>query len=37
MDSIFASHERYMDFTREVGFTEESLGQLFSLQIESQG
>ena len=29
MDWLFASHERYMDFTHEVGFTKESLGQLF--------
>ncbi len=29
MDWIFASHERYMDFTHEVGFTKESLGQVF--------
>lgn len=28
MDWIFASHERYMDFTHEIGFTRESLGQL---------
>lgn len=28
MDWMFASHERYMDFTHEVGFTKESLGQL---------
>lgn len=29
MDWIYASHERYMDFTHEVGFTKESLSQLF--------
>jgi SAM-dependent methyltransferase len=28
MDWIFAHHERYMDFTHEVGFTRESLGQV---------
>lgn len=28
MDWLFASHERYMDFTHEVGFTEQSLGQI---------
>lgn len=28
MDWIFAQHERYMDFTHEVGFTKESLSQV---------
>lgn len=28
MDWLFASHERYMDFTHEVGFTLESLRQI---------
>lgn len=28
MDWIWATHERYMDFTHEVGFTKESLGQV---------
>jgi 2-polyprenyl-3-methyl-5-hydroxy-6-metoxy-1,4-benzoquinol methylase len=28
MDWLFASHERYMDFTHEVGFTKESIGQI---------
>ena len=28
MDWLFATHERYMDFTHEVGFTKESLGQV---------
>lgn len=28
MDWIFASHERYMDFTHETGFTKESLAQV---------
>ncbi|MFQ5585215.1 MAG: class I SAM-dependent methyltransferase [Thermodesulfobacteriota bacterium] len=28
MDWVFASHERYMDFTHEVGFTRESLAQI---------
>lgn len=28
MDWLFASHERYMDFTHEAGFTKESIGQL---------
>lgn len=31
MDWFFAQHERYMDFTHEVGFTRESLGQVFRL------
>lgn len=31
MDWFIASHERYMDFTHEVGFTRESLRQLLSL------
>jgi 2-polyprenyl-3-methyl-5-hydroxy-6-metoxy-1,4-benzoquinol methylase len=30
MDWLFASHERYMDFTHEVGFTQESLTQVMS-------
>jgi SAM-dependent methyltransferase len=34
MDWLFASHERYMDFTHEVGFTKESLGQLLRQQFE---
>ncbi len=28
MDWLFASHERYMDFTHEAGFTKESLAQV---------
>jgi 2-polyprenyl-3-methyl-5-hydroxy-6-metoxy-1,4-benzoquinol methylase len=28
MDWLFATHERYMDFTHEVGFTRESLAQI---------
>lgn len=28
MDWIYANHERYMDFTHEVGFTQESLRQV---------
>jgi 2-polyprenyl-3-methyl-5-hydroxy-6-metoxy-1,4-benzoquinol methylase len=28
MDWLFAAHERYMDFTHEVGFTRESLAQV---------
>jgi 2-polyprenyl-3-methyl-5-hydroxy-6-metoxy-1,4-benzoquinol methylase len=28
MDWLFASHERYMDYTHEVGFTRESLAQV---------
>jgi 2-polyprenyl-3-methyl-5-hydroxy-6-metoxy-1,4-benzoquinol methylase len=35
MDWSFASHERYMDLTHEVGFTRESLGQLLRLHFES--
>lgn len=31
MDWLFAAHERYMDFTHEVGFTRESLGQLLRI------
>jgi 2-polyprenyl-3-methyl-5-hydroxy-6-metoxy-1,4-benzoquinol methylase len=31
MDWLFASHERYMDFTHEVGFTKESLDQIVRL------
>lgn len=31
MDWIAASHERYMDFTHETGFTQESLGQVMRL------
>jgi SAM-dependent methyltransferase len=30
MDWLFATHERYMDFTHEVGFTKESLRQVLS-------
>jgi len=30
MDWLFASHERYMDFTHEVGFTKESLRQIMN-------
>lgn len=33
MDWLFATHERYMDFTHEVGFTKESLGQLLRLEF----
>jgi SAM-dependent methyltransferase len=31
MDWLFASHERYMDFTHEVGFTRESLRQVLGV------
>lgn len=31
MDWLFAGHERYMDFTHEVGFTKESMEQVISL------
>lgn len=31
MDWLFAGHERYMDFTHEVGFTQESLRQVTGL------
>lgn len=34
MDWLFASHERYMDFTHELGFTVESLGQLGRIYFE---
>jgi 2-polyprenyl-3-methyl-5-hydroxy-6-metoxy-1,4-benzoquinol methylase len=30
MDWLFATHERYMDFTHEVGFTQESLRQVMN-------
>lgn len=33
MDWLFASHERYMDFTHRLGFTKESLRQLLSLEF----
>jgi 2-polyprenyl-3-methyl-5-hydroxy-6-metoxy-1,4-benzoquinol methylase len=35
MDWYAASHERYMDLTHEVGYTRESLEQLFGLFFES--
>ncbi|MDH5525233.1 MAG: class I SAM-dependent methyltransferase [Desulfobulbaceae bacterium] len=35
MDWLFASHERYMDFTHEVGFTKESLSQVLYTQFSS--
>ena len=35
MDWFFASHERHMDFTHEVGFTKESLGQVLRLEFGS--
>jgi len=31
MDWIMAQHERYMDLTHEIGFTKESLGEIFRL------
>lgn len=31
MDWLFASHERYMDFTHEIGFTKESIDQILRL------
>jgi len=31
MDWLFAGHERYMDFTHEVGFTKESLTQIVGM------
>ncbi len=34
MDWFFASHERYMDFTHEVGFTKESLSQVLRLEFD---
>jgi len=30
MDWLFVGHERYMDFTHEVGYTQESLVQVMS-------
>jgi 2-polyprenyl-3-methyl-5-hydroxy-6-metoxy-1,4-benzoquinol methylase len=35
MDWYAAPHERYMDLTHEVGYTRESLGQLFGLFFET--
>ncbi|MGB7342171.1 MAG: class I SAM-dependent methyltransferase [Phototrophicaceae bacterium] len=35
MDWLFATHERYMDFTHEVGFTKESMAQLLGLLFNS--
>jgi len=34
MDWLFATHERYMDFTHEVGFTKESIEQVMRLHFE---
>jgi 2-polyprenyl-3-methyl-5-hydroxy-6-metoxy-1,4-benzoquinol methylase len=34
MDWLFASHERYMDFTHEVGFTKESIEQVLRLHFD---
>lgn len=31
MDWLFANHERYLDFTHEAGFTQESLRQIMSV------
>ncbi len=31
MDWLFSTHERYMDFTHEVGFTKESLRQVMNI------
>ncbi|MEO0224813.1 MAG: class I SAM-dependent methyltransferase [candidate division WOR-3 bacterium] len=31
MDWIMSNHERYMDFTHEIGYTRESLGEIFRL------
>ncbi|MDW7972576.1 MAG: class I SAM-dependent methyltransferase [Thermodesulfovibrio sp.] len=31
MDWILSNHERYMDFTHEIGYTRESLGDIFRL------
>ena len=35
MDWLFASHERYMDFTHETGFTRESLRQVMNNAFEA--
>lgn len=35
MDWLYATHERYMDFTHEAGFTRESIQQLLSLEFGS--
>jgi SAM-dependent methyltransferase len=35
MDWFFASHERYMDFTHEVGFTKESIDQIVRLNFKN--
>lgn len=34
MDWLFATHERYMDFTHRTGFTRESLRQVLSLEFD---
>ena len=31
MDWILSNHERYMDFTHEIGYTRESLADIFRL------
>jgi hypothetical protein len=31
MDWLMSNHERYMDFTHEVGYTRESFGDVFRL------
>ncbi|WP_418626577.1 class I SAM-dependent methyltransferase [Anaerosinus sp.] len=35
MDWILASHERYMDFTHEVGYTQESLKDIFRIYFDN--
>jgi len=34
MDWLFSNHERYMDFTHEIGYTRESFGDIFRLYFE---
>lgn len=36
MDWIFSNHERYMDFTHEIGYTRESLEDVFRLYFDDQ-
>ncbi|SHJ53161.1 class I SAM-dependent methyltransferase [Propionispora hippei] len=36
MDWIFSNHERYMDFTHEIGYTRESLADIYRLYFDSR-
>ena len=35
MDWLMSNHERYLDFTHEIGYTRESLGDIFRLYFEN--